>query len=65
MVYVQKHLVVFGGFHDNLQSFQYFNDVHALDLERRQWKKLDVTGQWAMGANTAERIRDFIIDLKF
>ena len=45
MAYVQKHLVVFGGFHDNLQSFQYFNDVHALDLERRQWRKLDVTGQ--------------------
>ena len=45
MVYVQKQLVVFGGFHDNLQNFQYFNDLHALDLEKRQWRRLEVSGE--------------------
>ncbi|XP_037076978.1 kelch domain-containing protein 4-like [Pollicipes pollicipes] len=45
MVYYQKQLIVFGGFHDNLQSFQYFNDLHAFDIDRREWRKLEVSGQ--------------------
>lgn len=44
MVCVRKHLVVFGGFHDNLRDCKYFNDVHAFDLENYVWKKIVPTG---------------------
>ncbi len=44
MVMVRKHLVVFGGFHDNLRECKYFNDAYAFDLENRKWKKLEVAG---------------------
>ena len=37
--------MIFGGFHDNLRDSKYFNDVHAFDLEDRQWKKLEVVGK--------------------
>ncbi|XP_034254187.1 kelch domain-containing protein 4 isoform X1 [Thrips palmi] len=44
MVCVRKHLVVFGGFHDNLRDCKYFNDVYAFDLENYTWKKIVPTG---------------------
>ena len=45
MVMAKKHLVVFGGFHDNGRGdCKYFNDVYAFDLENFKWKKLEVTG---------------------
>ena len=44
MVLVKKHLLVFGGFHDNLRECKYFNDVHAFDLENMKWKKLELLG---------------------
>jgi N-acetylneuraminic acid mutarotase len=44
MVLQRRHLVVFGGFHDNNRECKYFNDVHAFDLDNRKWKKLEVTG---------------------
>lgn len=44
MVLCRRHLVVFGGFHDNLRDCKYFNDVHAFDLDAMRWKKLEVTG---------------------
>ena len=44
MVSTKKHLVVFGGFHDNLRDYKYFNDVYAFDLENYVWKKIVPTG---------------------
>ena len=44
MVLTRRHLVVFGGFHDNLRECRYFNDVHAFDLDDMKWKKLEVSG---------------------
>lgn len=44
MVCVKKHLIVFGGFHDNLRDYKYFNDVYAFDLENYSWKKITPTG---------------------
>jgi len=34
----------FGGFHDNTRDCKYSNDLHAFDLETRQWKKLETVG---------------------
>ncbi|KAE8750832.1 hypothetical protein FOCC_FOCC002260 [Frankliniella occidentalis] len=44
MVCVKKHLIVFGGFHDNLRDYKYFNDVYAFDLENYTWKKIVPSG---------------------
>ena len=44
MVLFKRHLIVFGGFHDNLRECKYFNDVHAFDLDNMKWKKLEITG---------------------
>ncbi|KAH8415368.1 hypothetical protein KR222_005494 [Zaprionus bogoriensis] len=44
MVAAKKRLFVFGGFHDNNQSYHYYNDVHVFSLESYQWLKLDVGG---------------------
>ncbi|CAH1396329.1 unnamed protein product [Nezara viridula] len=44
MVVVKRQIIVFGGYHDNLQDYKYFNDVHAFNLDSRTWKKLDPTG---------------------
>lgn len=44
MQVVKKHLIVFGGFHDNNQSYRYFNDVHMFSLENYTWIKIEPTG---------------------
>uniref|UniRef100_A0A7G3AUG2 Kelch domain-containing protein 4 n=1 Tax=Lutzomyia longipalpis TaxID=7200 RepID=A0A7G3AUG2_LUTLO len=44
MVLLKKRLFVFGGFHDNNQSYKYFNDVHFFSLEEYKWYKVDVAG---------------------
>lgn len=44
MILQKKKLFVFGGFHDNLRSYKYFNDVYTFDLEKYEWKKLNVGG---------------------
>ena len=44
---MKRHLIVFGGFHDNpLRGgcAKYFNDVHAFDTQEMRWKKLEITG---------------------
>eukprot|EP00299_Pterocystis_sp_00344_P014595 c7239_g1_i2.p1 GENE.c7239_g1_i2~~c7239_g1_i2.p1 ORF type:complete len:673 (+),score=212.04 c7239_g1_i2:46-2064(+) len=39
----QKHkLIVFGGFHDNLKSCEYFNDTHIFDLDTYHWSKVPI-----------------------
>lgn len=44
MVYSKKQLIIFGGFHDNLRDYKYFNDVHIFDLTTYKWKKLEISG---------------------
>ncbi|XP_055844133.1 kelch domain-containing protein 4 [Episyrphus balteatus] len=44
MVASKKKLFVFGGFHDNNQSYKYHNDVHIFSLESYTWLKIDVQG---------------------
>ncbi|XP_030756592.1 kelch domain-containing protein 4 [Sitophilus oryzae] len=44
MVLVKKQIFVFGGFHDNLKDYKYFNDVYTFNLETYKWKKLEPVG---------------------
>jgi len=44
MINYKNHLIVFGGFHDNLRDCKYFNDVHSFNLNDRVWKKLETIG---------------------
>ncbi|EFN78372.1 kelch domain-containing protein 4 [Harpegnathos saltator] len=44
MVLLKKQLIVFGGFHDNLRDYKYFNDVYAFDLETYVWRKIEPAG---------------------
>lgn len=44
MVYVKKNLIVFGGFHDNLRDYKYFNDVYSFNTEDYKWTKLSPSG---------------------
>ncbi|XP_023160351.2 kelch domain-containing protein 4 [Drosophila hydei] len=42
MVVSKKRLFVFGGFHDNNQSYHYYNDVHVFSLETYEWLKIEI-----------------------
>ncbi|XP_071172959.1 kelch domain-containing protein 4-like [Mytilus edulis] len=44
MVICKKQLIVFGGFHDNVRDYKYFNDAFAFNFETYSWDKLEVTG---------------------
>ncbi|CAG9856038.1 unnamed protein product [Phyllotreta striolata] len=44
MVLIKKQLFVFGGFHDNLRDYKYFNDIYRFDIETYKWIKLEPTG---------------------
>ncbi|XP_041375577.1 kelch domain-containing protein 4-like [Gigantopelta aegis] len=44
MVAVKKQLIIFGGFHDNIRDYKYYNDVYAFNVESYTWTKLDVSG---------------------
>ncbi|OWF37988.1 kelch domain-containing protein 4-like [Mizuhopecten yessoensis] len=44
MVHCKKHIIVFGGFHDNVRDYKYYNDVYAFDLETYSWTKLEPSG---------------------
>lgn len=44
MVACKKHLIVFGGFHDNGRDYKYFNDVYTFDSETLKWQKPEVHG---------------------
>ena len=44
---MKRHLIIFGGFHDNPLregDAKYFNDVHAFDTQEMKWKKLEISG---------------------
>ena len=44
MVLSKKHLVVFGGYHDNGIDYKYLNDVHTFNIETRSWRKIEPVG---------------------
>lgn len=44
MVLHKKKIYLFGGFHDNDQTFKYFNDVYVFSLETYLWTKIEVQG---------------------
>ncbi|KAL3275296.1 hypothetical protein HHI36_020063 [Cryptolaemus montrouzieri] len=44
MVLLKKKLFIFGGFHDNLRQYKYFNDVYCFNLENYEWNKMEVSG---------------------
>jgi len=44
MTVSKKRLFIFGGFHDNNQSYHYFNDIHIFSLESYQWLKTEIGG---------------------
>lgn len=44
MVLSRKRIFLFGGFHDNNNTFQYFNDVWCFSLENYSWSKLETVG---------------------
>lgn len=44
MVVAKKKLFVFGGFHDNNQSYRYFNDMHIFSLESYTWLQVEIGG---------------------
>ncbi|KAH8239853.1 hypothetical protein KR032_008740 [Drosophila birchii] len=44
MTVSKKRLFIFGGFHDNNQSYHYFNDLHIFSLESYQWLKVEIAG---------------------
>lgn len=44
MVFVKKQLLIFGGFHDNLRDYKYFNDAYSFNTETYKWNKLETSG---------------------
>lgn len=44
MAHVKRQLFIFGGFHDNLRDYKYYNDLHIFDLTNYQWSKLVISG---------------------
>ena len=44
MVALKKQLIVFGGFHESVKDYKYYNDVYAFNLENHTWAKLEVSG---------------------
>ena len=44
MAVSKKKLFVFGGFHDNNQSYRYFNDMHIFSLETYTWLQVEIGG---------------------
>uniref|UniRef100_A0A1I8PKM2 Kelch domain-containing protein 4 n=1 Tax=Stomoxys calcitrans TaxID=35570 RepID=A0A1I8PKM2_STOCA len=42
MVVAKKKLFVFGGFHDNNQTYRYFNDMHIFSLESYTWLQVEI-----------------------
>lgn len=45
MTLIKKQLIVFGGFHDNLRDYKYYNDVHIFNLDTYTWHKIELTGK--------------------
>lgn len=44
MTVFKRQIIVFGGFHDNIRDYKYFNDVYAFNLDTFTWSKLEPSG---------------------
>lgn len=44
MVQCKKQLIVFGGFHDNIRDYKYFNDAYAFNLDTYTWSAIVTSG---------------------
>lgn len=44
MIVHKKKIFLFGGFHDNGQSYRYFNDVYTFSLEDYKWQEIKCGG---------------------
>lgn len=44
MVLIKKQIFLFGGFHDNLRDYKYFNDVYCFNIETYTWCKIEPAG---------------------
>ncbi|KAJ8674008.1 hypothetical protein QAD02_005270 [Eretmocerus hayati] len=44
MISIKKNLYVFGGFHDNLRDYKYFNDVYCFNMATYTWNKIECSG---------------------
>ncbi|XP_014674445.1 PREDICTED: kelch domain-containing protein 4-like isoform X1 [Priapulus caudatus] len=44
MLASRKELVVFGGFHDNIRNYKYFNDVYVFNFETYMWTRVEPSG---------------------
>lgn len=40
MVVLKKHLLVFGGYYDNLRNCRFYNDCYLFNLETNQWEEM-------------------------
>lgn len=45
MIISKNKIFVFGGFHDNLRDYKYFNDIYCFDITSYEWTKLEPTGK--------------------
>ena len=43
MVVHKKHLVIFGGYYDNLRNCRYYNDTYLFNLETEKWEEIKWT----------------------
>lgn len=44
MVLIKKKIFLFGGFHDNLRDYKYFNDIYSFNIETYTWSKIEPSG---------------------
>ncbi|KAL7013819.1 hypothetical protein ACKWTF_015602 [Chironomus riparius] len=44
MILHKERIILFGGFHDNNQSFLYFHDVWMFSMDKYAWTKVDTEG---------------------
>lgn len=44
MVLTKRQLLVFGGFHESIRDYIYYNDVHSFNLDTFTWSRLQPSG---------------------
>lgn len=44
MILHKKRIILFGGFHDNNQTFLYHNDVWMFSMDKYAWTKIETDG---------------------
>ncbi|KAK2838341.1 hypothetical protein Q7C36_013155 [Tachysurus vachellii] len=44
MVLCKRQLIVFGGFHESIRDYIYYNDVHSFNLDTFTWSRLALSG---------------------